>query len=1088
MSFWTRLTSFFFENCGNDGAHGDDRSDHTETSERVDMRLATLSPCGADSNQGEALLRDLPKDRRIEGLNDIPCEGSVLLQRLTEAAYPPLPRSFPALTVNQTIDLYGAYVHRTAEELPLKTADFNALALPVIRRAICYMHLLPAAKDYHHKGMGGLLAHSFEVGILAARAATDHVFDRSETPRLLYHNRPRWIFAAWLAGFLHDAGKPVTDISVTSGGEVWYPYTESLVDWLQMNNRDGYFVSWKNGRVHNEHRPAVLSILPRIVSTELIDWFRAYGSERIWKSCELAVSGVDGPEDLSLIANLVMRADEESTERDRKSRENLDERKLMVEAQPARRLLTAMKTLITDGTWTVNSPGSRPWVTNLGVFIVWNDVTAEEIWRCAVNELGFRDLPRRAQNMVTLLDAAKCIRPAPEEVSSVQDRYWPVQFAVIPTKAFRCIGLVQADLIFEDGLMPPPSIPAKVVGMNASFEEEFAWKEYVSSLKNAEDAGRNPTENNRKERNDRENVPKTTRRDIPFVRDLGTDEGEPGMAVDFLGDTNDSPSSLSASSNQDGKTARTEFHASVCLDGDHGSDDELNAEDRLSCKDDVPGDPTPVDETEAGAKTETETETGIGTGTETESSEVPVPSEHVHFGRSDVASSDPSGADLSSHPSPKSHQDPDVFLYVPMHGIESGEPVPDNLPGVPGAIDRTGKIVAGNIEYVVTGSHRETKGLTENIVEEASRRFYRAEKSEETLRPELSALLPTDENEALAPSVRNGAVPSTPSPSCADAADAVVATVAAVAADESDKTDKADNEDEADESDKSNIDLLALLYPQNETRSQILQDQLDQSDQQDQSEPRDLQKPVSNPYPSDLNREGCAQSSSGSDLDLGSDTDSGEEIGINNDTAHDIDQDIVKGINGAGAKLPRVSVEPVHAEQETFDGDSSDADGTVEVDNENPPTLSPMVGMHLTEETATSDLGCNVDAAAGVEIVSLQPPSSFSESSLKSSPKFSRKENPGTFGEDLFDEDNDWTRMYGEDALLDPEENEAAARFFTETMKRAQRREDGYEGADGSGKEEFRNIFRPGNSSPLPLCALPWPVADVVPAGLLYIV
>ena len=183
MSLWTRLTSLFREprddrfrehrGDGENGVHdgpsasGENRARPTETGEFAQVRPVKLSPYGPDSFQGEALLRDLPKDRRIEGLNDIPSEGSTLLRRLTEAAYPPLPRSFPALTVSQTLDLYGAYVHRTAEELPLKTADFNALALPVIRKAICYMHLLPAAKDYHHKGMGGLLAHSFEVGILA---------------------------------------------------------------------------------------------------------------------------------------------------------------------------------------------------------------------------------------------------------------------------------------------------------------------------------------------------------------------------------------------------------------------------------------------------------------------------------------------------------------------------------------------------------------------------------------------------------------------------------------------------------------------------------------------------------------------------------------------------------------------------------------------------------------------------------------------------------------------------------------------------------------------------------------------------------
>lgn len=926
MSFWTRLTTFLFEQHGNDGEPGDDRDVRMEKSERVDVRPVPPLPYGPASIQGEALLRDLPKERRIEGLDDIPCEGSALLQRLTEAAYPPLPRSFPALTVSQTLDLYGAYVHRTAEELPLKTADFNALALPVIRKAICYMHLLPAAKDYHHKGMGGLLAHSFEVGILAARAATEHVFDRSETPRHLYHNRPRWIFAAWLAGFLHDAGKPVTDISVTSGGEVWYPYTESLVDWLQMNNREGYFVSWKNGRVHNEHRPAVLSILPRIVSTELIDWFRSYGSERIWKSCELAVSGVGGPEDLSLIANLVMRADEESTERDRKSRENLDERKLMVEAQPARRLLTAVKTLITGGTWTVNRPGSRLWVTNLGVFIVWNDVTAEEIWRCAVNNLGFRDLPRRAQNMVTLLDAAKCIRPAPEEVSSVQDRYWPVQFAAIPTKVFRCIGLVQADLIFEHGLMPPPSIPAKVVGLNASFEEDFAWKEFVSSHASAQEemADRIPAANYSKDREDKEKASKTARRDIPFVRDLGTAGGDPGIAVDF----------------------------SAGVDN-----------------------------------------------TDTDDSDVP----HVLNG-------------------------PDALLFSPCTpSDQDGETARSEA-------DESVGLTVENVENVATGGRHETNGLMAKIVEEASLRLCGAEESGEQLRPELSALLPpdqnveyieNDENKAPAPSVRNEYAQSTPlsqpSQSSTNSVDVPVAVPAADKSDEADKADKAAGTE-------AELELLALLYPQEEIRNEVLNERLDP------------QEPVSDAYPSDRNSEGSARSIFEYDSEL--------NLELNPDPASDAGDEIDNvDIGAVGTELPCVCGEPVpHEEQETCGGDSRDAAAdadtvNAEADDEdvNLPALSSLDGIHWPEETEISNPESNADGTAGTAMESLQTlqllhlPSPSPKAGREVSADYPSDENNGrTY----------WTELYGEDALLDPEENEAAARFFTESVKRAQRRDD----------------------------------------------
>lgn len=419
-------------------------------------------------------------EKVIAGLADVPKECSESLRKLTDAAYPPLPRAFPALGTDQVLQLYGAQIHQTADELPLTPEEFNRYVLPVIRRAIGYLHLLPASKDYHHKGMGGLLAHSLEVGLLAARGAGVHVFDRAEDPRARYHNRSRWIYAAWLAGFLHDAGKPLTDMTVTSSGELWYPYSAPLIDWLYLNNAEHYYVGWRSERTHNEHQTAVLSILPEIVGKGIIQWLYAHGSERIWRSFELAVSGLTGPENLTLIGTIVIEADKRSTEQDRKARPDLDERKLVVESSPAKRILETIRHLVLDGSWRVNEPGARLWVTNQGVFLVWNETTSEEIWRCAVTSLKSRELPRRPAGLVALLDAGRCLQPAPKEISSVEDRFWPMKFAPLPSHVFRCLSLADPELIFYGDLSKPPSVPAMIVGIEPTVEIEEVWKNWLS--------------------------------------------------------------------------------------------------------------------------------------------------------------------------------------------------------------------------------------------------------------------------------------------------------------------------------------------------------------------------------------------------------------------------------------------------------------------------------------------------------------------------------------------------------------------------------------------------------------------------------
>jgi hypothetical protein len=103
----------------------------------------------------------------------------------------------------------------------------------IARFALTVVHL-PASADYHHAGTWGLLDHSLEVSLRSLAAAAEMRFSQREAsdPGREYELLPRWRYAAFLFGLLHDVGK-IAQIKVETGsGEVWNPFVETLAEFL----------------------------------------------------------------------------------------------------------------------------------------------------------------------------------------------------------------------------------------------------------------------------------------------------------------------------------------------------------------------------------------------------------------------------------------------------------------------------------------------------------------------------------------------------------------------------------------------------------------------------------------------------------------------------------------------------------------------------------------------------------------------------------------------------------------------------------------------------------------------------------------
>ena len=395
------------------------------------------------------VLKNIFKDKQAPTERSLTRElqaDSVMVPR-----YPPFVEGLPAVTVDQILATQEKLLGRIDLAIKLPPAELNRLVYPAIRSFAAYVHLLPASQDWHHKGVGGLLHHSLEVGLFAlikAGASAEPTFkgvDAAENPGLYKQLQRRWEVAVFLAGLYHDVGKPQSDLRVRSrDGELEWDGTE-LSAWLIHNKMDRYFLTWNAGRNNKHHffGPVTASrLLPDVTR----QWLGEHGNEILNDLFETIGEARD---DVSEMRKIVTAADSASAGRD-------TNRIIASEGSTGVPVVTyvmdAMRRLITDGTWTINEKGSRVWVVDDGVYIVWPQGTNDIVK--LLNKDKKEGIPRHPYSLAEcLIDAKIAAHYTPEDGKT--HIYWPVAPDVIQNEgkniiSLKCIKITDKGRLFED--------------------------------------------------------------------------------------------------------------------------------------------------------------------------------------------------------------------------------------------------------------------------------------------------------------------------------------------------------------------------------------------------------------------------------------------------------------------------------------------------------------------------------------------------------------------------------------------------------------------------------------------------------------
>lgn len=387
-----------------------------------------------------------------------------------DAAWPPAPHAVEALAVQELIAANGKLIRDLCYATTLDDVATQKILLPVITNLARIVHLCPASEFDHHQGYGGLFTHSLEVAYFAANTAKAKIFDRSAPPKDQYFNKCRWILTAVLAALAHDIGKPFSDMEITTADGLRWDHQGPILDWLRKNRVKSYFIAFKQGREHNAHKSFSLSKSAELIPQKTWDFIAltGYGEAMLKEFNDAVLLGHKG----GLIGRILDNADGISRNLDMKRQRQIKAEFKNVSHPQANELLKAIRSLISEGVWSVNEENSKVFITKQGCYLVWNEGIAAQA-RDKAQSYGAVSIPLDYIRLAAMLAEIGVVVRSTDEVSSTFNLFWQVTPIVLGTTQLSCIRISNPQLIFD--MAVPPAIEAIVEGLAIDDVTKQAW-------------------------------------------------------------------------------------------------------------------------------------------------------------------------------------------------------------------------------------------------------------------------------------------------------------------------------------------------------------------------------------------------------------------------------------------------------------------------------------------------------------------------------------------------------------------------------------------------------------------------------------
>lgn len=343
----------------------------------------------------------------------------------------------------------------------LSPEEYKNYLEPILVAYAELCHLLPASEHHHHNTPGGLLRHGLEVACFMLDWMVLTKFDYELTPGAASKRLRRWYVAGITAALFHDAGKPLTDVRVTTfeGDKEYIPGPRTIHEWCCQHNITRYFITWVADR-KDKHQRETTRLIGQYVTPEIHEWLLEGGKD-IFDALLCATNGEPGP-----LTEAVKNADRQSVKADR-ARNGQGGNELTTGVPVQRLCVDAMRTLVEKGTWTCNEPGARIWNTPDGLFIGWvqgcEDIINE------VSKDGVGGFPRSEISLMTMMIQREIIVENTDGSGIWHVAPHPLQRnGKIPS--IRCVKIKNPDAVFAFAL-PAIGVVSATIGRDANAKE-----------------------------------------------------------------------------------------------------------------------------------------------------------------------------------------------------------------------------------------------------------------------------------------------------------------------------------------------------------------------------------------------------------------------------------------------------------------------------------------------------------------------------------------------------------------------------------------------------------------------------------------
>lgn len=296
-------------------------------------------------------------------------------------------------------------VENIFQTLSISREHFKLLYMPVIQKMALIAQHIPASENHHHAYLGGLLEHSLEVAVFAARLRQG-VMIRGISEDKMAIVGEALSYAVITAALLHDIGKAVTDVQIAniSKNTNYLP----LIDTPKPGEK--YRFRFRAEREYTDHQKANLQLAVSLMPPNGIRWLSQY--TEINQNWSRALAGEYS--DAGDIGRIVARADSTSTQRATISQAATGDsasHNPLSKLTPADAFVRILRTILENGKQQLplNKRGAAAWVTNDHIYFVSKRVIDEV--RKESERLGPAvSIPSDNSTLMTMLGDAKKLK------------------------------------------------------------------------------------------------------------------------------------------------------------------------------------------------------------------------------------------------------------------------------------------------------------------------------------------------------------------------------------------------------------------------------------------------------------------------------------------------------------------------------------------------------------------------------------------------------------------------------------------------------------------------------------------------------